>query len=556
MLVPDCDPTSIADERLRATVVALLNLVESLAGDLHEARAEIQRLRDEVNRLKGEQGKPDVKPNRPQSPPADHSSERERHTPTRWTKGSKIALLPIDREEVCRLDPATLPADAVFKGYDDVIVQDLVLRRDTIRFRKRKYYSPSAKTSYLAPLPPGYRGQFGPGVRTLILDLYYAGQMTEPKLLAFLTSIGIAIAAGELSNLLIQDQDAFHAEKAALYRAGLASSPWQHIDDTSTRVNGQNQVCHIVCNPLFTAYFTLPAKDRLSVIDVLRDLGPRRFRVNGAALAYLAATHLPLWVQQQVAQWPQEQDWDEATLAARLERDLPGLGPQQAKWLRDALAVAAYHATVDFPVVRLLVCDDAPQFKGVTDDLGLCWVHEGRHYAKLLPFSAAQRDALDRFRGRFWAYYRGLLRYQAQPTAVAAVRLSAGFDRLCATQTSYGALNERIAATRDKKDWLLLALRHPEIALHNNPAELGARQRVRKRDVSYGPRTTAGVQAWDTFQSLVETARKLGLSCYAYFADRVRQAGLVPRLDLLIIQRAEPLHLGKSWLAADSPANY
>jgi hypothetical protein len=32
-------------------------------------------------------------------------------------------------------------------------------------------------------------------------------------------------------------------------------------------------------------------------------------------------------------------------------------------------------------------------------------------------------------------------------------------------------------------------LEHPELPLHNNPAELGARQRVRKRHISFGPRS-------------------------------------------------------------------
>lgn len=556
MLVPDLDPASIADERLRAPVVALLTLVETLATELREARAEIQRLRDEVNRLKGEQGKPDVKPNTPRSAATDHSSERERHTPKRWTKGSKIALLPVDREEVCTIDPATLPADAAFKGYDDVIVQDLVLRRDTIRFRKQKFYSPSTKTSYLAPLPPGYVGQFGPGVRTLALDLYYAGQMTEPKLLAFFASIGIAISAGELSNLLIQDQEAFHAEKAALYRAGLGSSPWQHIDDTSTRVNGQNQVCHIVCNPLFTAYHTLPSKDRLTVLDVLRDRQARAFRLNAEALTYLATTQLAAKTLRVLAPLVEEQDLDDAGLTALLAQHLPDLGPQAQKWIRDATAVAAYHALLGFPVVRLLVCDDAPQFQGVTEEFALCWVHEGRHYKKLTPFVPAHRVLLAEFRTRFWAYYRELLTYRAQPTAADAARLEAAFDALFATTTGYQALDERIAATRGKREWLLLVLAHPEIPLHNNPAELGARQRVRKRDVSYGPRTAAGVLAWDTFGSLVETTKKLGVSIYAYFADRVRHAGLVPRLDTLITQRAEALQLRASWPAVHSAANY
>ena len=66
--------------------------------------------------------------------------------------------------------------------------------------------------------------------------------------------MGVQISDGQVSNLLIKDQAAFHAEKDALYQAGLASSPWQHLDDTSTRVNGHNGHCHIVCNPLYTTY--------------------------------------------------------------------------------------------------------------------------------------------------------------------------------------------------------------------------------------------------------------------------------------------------------------
>ncbi len=52
-----------------------------------------------------------------------------------------------------------------------------------------------------------------------------------------------------------------------------------------------------------------------------------------------------------------------------------------------------------------------------------------------------------------------------------------------------------------------MVLKHPEIPLHNNPAELEARQRVRKRDVSFGPRTQDGIEAWDTFMSLAATAQ-------------------------------------------------
>ena len=233
-----------------------------------------------------------------------------------------------------------------------------------------------------------------------------------------------------------------------------------------------------------------------------------------------------------------------------MREHLPHLGEQQRKWVSDALAVAAYHAQTEWPVVRLLVCDDAPQFSWVTEDLALCWVHEGRHYKKLSPWVAAHRKALDDFLTDFWDFYDELRAYRNCPTPAERVRLSAAFDTLCSTTTDYWALNERIAKTRAKKAALLLVLEHPEIPLHNNPAELGARQRVRKRDVSFGPRTAEGAQAWDTFMSLADTARKLGVSFYHFIHDRVTGANQFPALADIIEERAQELNLGASWEAA------
>ena len=39
------------------------------------------------------------------------------------------------------IDPGSLPADAQFKGYADVVVQDIRLGTDNVLFHKAKYYS-------------------------------------------------------------------------------------------------------------------------------------------------------------------------------------------------------------------------------------------------------------------------------------------------------------------------------------------------------------------------------------------------------------------------------
>jgi len=548
----DLDLSEIEDEKARAIIGQLLNSVEELSADLREAQAEIQGLRDEIKRLKGEQGQPKVKGTTPKQPAADHSSEQERHKARPRHKSSKQAEIRIDREETREIAAERLPADAEFKGYVDVVVQDIRLTTDNVLFHKAKYYSAKQRQSYQAELPSGYRGQYGPNIRALCLTLYYGVQASEPKILEFFEHVGIQISAGEISNWLIEEQTPFHSEKDALYEAGLASSPYQQTDDTLTRVDGQNHHCHVVCNPVYTAYHTRPSKDRLTVLDVLRNGRPRQFRINAEALAYLQKQSLS-WSKtawSRLQSWKSEESLNEATFLERLERELPGLGAQHRKELLDAAAIAAYHVEVDFPVVRALICDDAAQFHGLTEWMMQCWVHEGRHYKTFTPVFAWHRRQLKDFLTRFWDYYDQLLTYCGDPRPAEQERLRTEFETLFTTRTGYDALDQRIAKTNAKKEILLLVLAHPELPLHNNAAELAVRQRVRKRDVSFGPRSQAGVRAWDTFASLAATTKKLGIRFYHYLQDRVSETHQIPPLADLVTQAAKERHLGWSFSSA------
>jgi hypothetical protein len=540
-ILESLDLSGIADEKARQGIELLLNLVEELAQENQTLRAEIQQLRDEINRLKGEQGKPPFKPKRKPKTKADYSSEPERRTRQARRRRSKKASIAIDRTEILRVDRAKLPPDAAFKGYDEVVVQDLIVRTDNVKFRKEIFYSAAEGKSYRAEMPPGYRGLFGPKVKALTIALYYGGTMSEAKILDLLHDVGTDISAGQLSNLLIKGQEAFHEEKDAIYQAGLRSSFYQHIDETGTKVKGERHYCHIVCNPLYTAYHTTPRKDRLTVIDVLWN-GQTQYRLNEEAMAYLERVGLAATQRARLWNLPREVTLDLDRLDRLLEEQVPDLGPQQRKWVYEAMAVAAYHAQSTWPVVELLVADDAGQFKWITDDLALCWVHEGRHYKKLTPVVPQHRAQLEAFRKQFWDFYRALQDYRQAPTDAERARLDAAFDTVFRTVTGYAALDDRIAKTRAKKTALLQVLEHPVIPLHNNPVELGARQRVRKRDVSFGPRVPDGVRAWDTFATLAETAKKLGVSFYAYLQDRISAQHQLPALASLITQRASTLH--------------
>lgn len=537
-------------------IMYLQNLIETEKSENRSLRAEIQQLRDENNRLKGEQAKPDIKPNKkndtvPESeaefvtPKSHYSSESQRAKPHKSgsRKKSKRDQIKIDREVVLDIDRQTLPADVQFKGYQEVIVQDIKIQTDNVRFKKAKYYSPSTGRTYLAELPAGYQGQFGPSIKAFSIILYFMCNMTEPKILELFSNIGCDLSAGQLSNFLIKDQDSFHDEKELIYQAGLGSTIWQHIDDTATRVNGINQHAQIICNPFYTIYFTTQKKDRLSIIDTLLHHRERFFRINQDAIDYLEKVGLAKAKLALVRQLPHGKEFNEREFISLLEQEIPDLGPMQQKRILEAAYLAYYHTQEKWPVVDLLICDDAPQFKQITDKLALCWIHDARHYNKLNPYVAYHRQLLDEFMARYWHFYRELNSYRESPSETEAERLRAKFIELFSTKTGYDELDDRISKTLAKKDELLMVLTHPQILLHNNPAELAARQRVRKRVISVGPRSDDGREAWDTFMSLVGTTKKLGISFFHYIHDRIKGEGKIPPLIDIIQELAQESNL-------------
>lgn len=230
-----------------------------------------------------------------------------------------------------------------------------------------------------------------------------------------------------------------------------------------------------------------------------------------------------------------------------IEKYLPKLGKQHRSRFLESAAISFYHSQEEFPVIQLLICDDAPQFKLVTEELGLCWIHSGRHYKKLNPCIPQHQQALNDFLDRFWEYYKRLLRYREGPSEEMKSILSEEFDGLFSTVTHYDELDSRIAKSKEKKSVLLMVLEHPEIPLHNNPAEIEVRMRVRKRDVSFGTRTFDGTRSWDTFLTILATTKKLGISFYEYIYDRVSMAFEIPSLAQMINEKAETYKLGRSW---------
>jgi hypothetical protein len=75
---------------------------------------------------------------------------------------------------------------------------------------------------------------------------------------------------------------------------------------------------------------------------------------------------------------------------------LNGLGIRQSAHLTEACAIAFYQQQTAVPIIETLLADDTPQFKLLTQQLALCWLHDGRHYKKLKPLRTYTPTRLDR----------------------------------------------------------------------------------------------------------------------------------------------------------------
>ena len=116
-------------------------------------------LREEVARLKGLNRRPTIKPSGMEA--GDPAKPVDRRV-KRW-RGKVVPKVAVE-DQVVKVE---VPADPDFKGYEDYLVQDLVVQARVIRYRRERWVTPNGKT-VVAPLPGGINGHFGPELKRFI----------------------------------------------------------------------------------------------------------------------------------------------------------------------------------------------------------------------------------------------------------------------------------------------------------------------------------------------------------------------------------------------------
>jgi hypothetical protein len=522
----DIDALSNAD--LKALVIALV-------GKVTELERTVAAQRDEIARLKGLNGRPQIKPSgmdQATAPAPPRESGRMRR------KRVKRSDLTIHEERVIKAGP--LPPGARFKGYATFLIQDLVLRPHVVRLKRERWRTPDGQT-VTAPLPAAIRGHFGAGLRRFVLAQYHQGQVTIPRLLAQLASLGVRISKRQLVRLLIAGQDHFRNEARAVLRAGLESAAWISVDDTGARHRAQNAVCTQIGNDHFAWFGTTASKSRLNFLELLR-AGHPDYVINSEALAYMREHALAGPVVAQLAAHPEQSFGDAPAWQAHLDQ----LGITRLTVTPDPVRIATEGALWGAIQAQglvpdtVIVSDDAGQFR--VGRHALCWVHAERLVHKLDTFTDAQRFAQQHLRKLIWWFYRDLKAYARDPTRRRRSELKARFERIFKRRTGFVMLDRLLGRLHANKAELLMVLERPEIPLHTNDSENDIRAQVTKRKISGGTRSDAGRACRDAFLGLMKTGRKLGISFWSYLGARlgIPDAPAVPPLADLVRARCAP----------------
>ncbi len=215
---------------LVAEVRTLRSGAEAQQATIVALRAENQGLRDEVTRLKGLPPRPPSRPSGMEqaTQPGAAGKDEKRPKPPRGVKRDRQA---ITAERVLKV---AVPAGSRFKGYEDILVRDLRLSAEVVRYRRERWLLPSGET-VVADLAAGIMGGFGPELRRFVLALHAQGQVTTERLTALLNGIGVEISKRQVVRLLTEPLDGFVAEDQEVLRAGLATARWVTVDPRKSR---------------------------------------------------------------------------------------------------------------------------------------------------------------------------------------------------------------------------------------------------------------------------------------------------------------------------------
>lgn len=201
---------------------------------------------------------------------------------------------------------------------------------------------------------------------------------------------GVQISSGQLTHILLENNQAFHQENESLLETALIHRDYITVDDSGVRHQGKNDYVTHIGNEWFGWFCSTPSKSRINFLMLLK-AGDVQYRRTSEAINYMRLNKLP-----QVA-------------LIQLSHSAAISFAEQEAWLacfKDLNIKDKRHihiATEGALIAHLL-------HKGIMDNLaivsdgtgqfavfehGLCWVHTERLIRNQVPLNEVHQREVD-----------------------------------------------------------------------------------------------------------------------------------------------------------------
>jgi hypothetical protein len=295
------DPT---DSLEHMTPAELIGLVRRLVGEVTRLRAEVERvngvaaglrvenhpLKDEITRLKHLPPRPPHKPcgiqqatDRPEGKASDERGASNRR------RGPGVSKLSIERTETLSIEA---PAGSRHEGFEDIIVQDLMLKAEATRYRRERWETPDGKR-LIAPPPAGIVDGCGPHL--IRLGAGACASFSRPDDLREDRGASDRPWLGDLKSARwCGSWPPSSRVSAPRTRRCCGRGWWARPSSPSTTLGHAGKGCFTtrIGSDRFAAFRTGPGKSRLAFLNRLLG-GAARYGINAAAIATMHGADLP-----------------------------------------------------------------------------------------------------------------------------------------------------------------------------------------------------------------------------------------------------------------------
>lgn len=171
-------------------------------------------------------------------------------------------------------------------GDDSPIVQEIEIREVNTKRVMKRAYCPHCQKTFTADPPPELSCSFGPELRSWMSVMHYGFRMTEPMVHRFLTTAGVQISIGQVSNLLLAQGETLMPEAELIREQGLAQVSYAHSDETRWPIKGEKNHLWVLAHPRFSYFQTSQRRNSDSARDLLTEQGKDHILVSDDASAY------------------------------------------------------------------------------------------------------------------------------------------------------------------------------------------------------------------------------------------------------------------------------